>query len=311
MVKKKNVLKLHFSDKDRFCKVARALSVPARVDILNLLKQNHIVNVKEIAKELGLPHSTTSLHVGVLEEAGLVSCEKMAGIHGTVKMCSPEHDSIYFTLSDDEKNEPATHVQHATLGSYSATGDVVSPCGVASISGPIGVYNDARAFYLPERIHAQVLWLLSGWIEYRFSFLPLAEAELEYLEFSFEACCQANSGENWESEIQVDINSISLGKTMCYCEAQGRRGLLNPRWWPDVATQHGKLFRWRVNDEGTYLNGEKVSDVSLETLHLNQDDFISMKIIVPKNDQYSGGVNLFGSQFGDYPQGIVMTAGYK
>lgn len=97
------MLKLHISDKDQFCAVARALSVPARVDILELLRQNHIMNVKEIAKTLNIPHSTASLHIGILEEAGLIRCEKMAGIHGTVKMCSPQHNSVLLSLANGKK----------------------------------------------------------------------------------------------------------------------------------------------------------------------------------------------------------------
>ena len=305
------MLKLHISDKDQFCAVARALSVPARVDILELLRQNHIMNVKEIAKTLNIPHSTASLHIGILEEAGLIRCEKMAGIHGTVKMCSPQHNSVLLSLANGKKNEPATMVQHVTLGSYSTASNIKAPCGLASVSGPIGTYNDARAFYLPERIHAQVLWALRGQLEYRFSFLPLAETELEYLEFSFEACSQASFGENWASGLELEVNGKDLGKTVCYCQARGRRGLLNPKWWPDVATQHGTLFRWQVTEKETSLDGKKTSAVTLKDLKLDQGDYISVKIIMPQNGHYAGGVNLFGSQFGDYPQGIAMTAGYK
>ncbi len=52
--------------------ILRALTHPLRLEILNFIDQNTMVNVKSIYKELGLKQSITSQHLQILRKTGLV-----------------------------------------------------------------------------------------------------------------------------------------------------------------------------------------------------------------------------------------------
>ncbi len=55
-----------------FIKVMKALSDPGRVKIIKML-QKRVMCVCEIQEALGVAQSTTSKHLKILEEAGLIS----------------------------------------------------------------------------------------------------------------------------------------------------------------------------------------------------------------------------------------------
>ena len=49
--------------------------------------------------------------------------------------------------------------------------EVHPTCGLVGASGTIGMFDDARSFYEPERVDAQLLWFHHGWVE-----LPVSES---------------------------------------------------------------------------------------------------------------------------------------
>lgn len=58
-----------------FMKVMKALSDPSRVKIMKML-QKRVMCVCEIKEALGVAQSTTSKHLKILEEAGLITFHK-------------------------------------------------------------------------------------------------------------------------------------------------------------------------------------------------------------------------------------------
>ncbi len=72
----------------------RALSVPARVDMLRLLCSKGPLNVNEIARALELPQSTVATGIMILEEAGLVETKAAKARKGYQKICSALYDEI-------------------------------------------------------------------------------------------------------------------------------------------------------------------------------------------------------------------------
>lgn len=304
-------LTLDLLDLDTASQIARALSVPKRLEILRLLSQKNVMSVNEISQTLGIPLSSTSVHINILEEAGLINCERMSSIHGAVKMCSRRRSGILFHLCEDPPQRTKQFVQSMPIGAYSQAESINEPCGLASRLGPIGVYNIPSCFHLPERLDAQVLWLQSGSLCYHFSPLLDATIEPEYLELSFEVCNNAHlEAAVWESELRVFINGHMLGSSTCSCDKEGRRGKLNPSWWPDVATQYGELQKWRVTQTGTYLQDKKISSVRLKDLQLSGAQRINVLLHVPSGPGDCSGINLFGSGFGDYNQAIQLVIGY-
>ncbi|MBR5288610.1 MAG: helix-turn-helix domain-containing protein [Clostridia bacterium] len=305
-------LTLNLLDLDVASQIARALSAPKRLEILRLLSQKNVMSVNEISQTLGIPLSSTSVHINILEAADLISCEKMSSIHGAVKMCSRKRSGILFNLCEAPPQRIKQFVQSMPIGAYSQAEAIHEPCGLASRVGPIGVYNLPSCFHLPERLDAQVLWLQSGSLCYHFSTLLDASIDPEYLELSFEICNNAQlEAPVWENELRVYINGQLLGSSTCSCDNEGRRGKLNPSWWPDVATQYGELQKWRVTKNGTYLQDKKISGVRLQDLQLVGSPRINVLLNVPRDNGDYSGINLFGTGFGDYNQAIQLIIGYQ
>lgn len=292
-------------------KIARALSIPQRIKILELLSEKNVMSVNQIAVALNLPISSASMHVSVLEDAGLVSCERMSSIHGTMKMCARKVGAIQFHLRHDVPRNIKHFNQELPLGAYSAALDVTKPCGLASMYGPIGVYNRPECFFMPERLEAQMIWLKSGTLTYEFSTFLDRDIDVEALELSFEACAQARMHDEWKTEILVSVNGKCLGSCTCTCDANGRRGTFNPDWWPDVATQHGDLLKWRVTKDGVYLRDQRLSDVTLNDLNLSKCEKVSVQLRIPSTNENASGLNLFGTGFGNYNQAIGLSIAYR
>jgi predicted transcriptional regulator len=127
--------------------------------------------------------------------------------------------------------------------------------------------------------------------------------------FSFEACSEAPGYNNdWPSDITVWINGHEVATFHCSGDFGGKRGIYNPDWWPDSSTQYGELHHLEITQEGCFGNGRKSSDINLEALGVTESEFISFKIGVKKDAEYMGGINIFGEQFGNFKQNIIMTA---
>lgn len=290
--------------------VMYALANEDRLRILQLLGEA-TVNVQQIACSINLPISTTSSHIRILEDAGLVGSVLVPGKHGAMKMCFRLKDYIGLNLLDDNIDKMNTLLIKMPLGGYSRVYGIIPTCGLASLSSAIGEYDNPDSFYLPDRFNAQILWFKLGYIEYQFGALNLKKIKITALELSFEACSEAPMYRNkWESDIDVAINGQSLGIWTCEGDFGGRRGLLNPCWWPEMMTQYGQLVAWRVDEEGTWLNNTVYSPVTIEQLALKNQDCITVTIGVSPSAEHTGGMNLFGESFGDYPQAIHLKLKY-
>ncbi|MEG0767159.1 MAG: helix-turn-helix domain-containing protein [Clostridia bacterium] len=309
--KESGYLVLSIDQPEQLCRVARAFSSPKRLEILQLLGTNNIMNVNEIAKAIHLPISSAAMHICTLEEAGLITCAKQPSFRGTMKMCTREKNEIVFQLNEAGATMQRIAMQQLPIGAYSMANGIAPSCGLASHNAPIGVYNNPRSFHLPERLNAEILWFRNGYLEYQFSMLSMEEIDVHWLEISFEACSQAPSEMAvWQSDVRVSINGHLLGTHTCTCDSQERRGTFNPAWWPNVATQHGELLTWRVDADGSSLQKERVGDTCLQDLALTEQDMIAVRIEAPSVQDRQLGINVFGNHFGDYNQGIGLQVGY-
>jgi predicted transcriptional regulator len=66
------------------------------------------------------------------------------------------------------------------------------------------------------------------------------------------------------------------------------------------------LKAFRITRDGTYVDGMKISPVSLKDLDLENHRSIRFRISVREEARHPGGVNIFGRGFGNYDQDIVM-----
>ena len=304
-------ISLSLSQIERLCPVAKALSSPMRVKMISLLAVR-AMNVNELAEALDLPVSTAALNVRQLEEAGLIHTEIQPGIRGAMKLCSRRVESVSMRLTPETEAGMSALTLQLPIGSYSSAEGIEPECGMVSEHAWIGETNAPRSFYHPDRLRAQMLWLRSGCLEYRFSLGEVDPAQVEWLEFSMEISSNAPLyRENWKSDIFVCVNGCTLGTWTSPGDYGGRRGRLNPSWWSDTSSQFGLLKTWRVENSGSTLDGDPISPVTIRDLALTGSDYIALRIGVSPEAQYVGGLNLFGEKFGDYAQGIVMRVGYE
>ncbi len=307
------MLELSFNDPDKLVLVSHALSTRSRVDILRLLSSRKM-NVVEIAEALQLPVSTVANNVKVLEAAKLINTELLPASRGAMKVCSRNYDDIHIGFNVEKavpKGAVRVYEMEMPIGHYSDC-EVHPTCGMANADGMIIREDEPASFYHPKRVGAQIIWFRKGYIEY---LLPLElppNARVESLELSMEMCSEApNYDNNWPSDISVWVNGAEIGTWTSPGDFGDRRGKLNPPWWLDWTTQYGLLKTWRVDEEKTTLDMNKVSDVKLSDLKLTHRPNVRLRIGVKEGAIHQGGVNLFGRQFGDHEQDIVMKVHYS
>ena len=303
-------INLSLNEIERLCPVAKALSSPLRVRMLALLSSRSM-NVNEIADALSMPVSTAALNVRQLEESGLIYTEIQPGIRGAMKLCSRRVDSVSMRLVPELQDGVSALTLSLPIGSYSSAQDIRPECGIVSEHAWIGESNAPRTFYHPDRFNAQMLWFESGELEYRFSLGEISPDQVESLEFTMEVSSNAPMyRDDFKSDIFVSVCGHELGVWTSPGDYGGRRGRFNPSWWSDTSSQYGLLKTWRIDEYGSTLDGTALSSVKLSDLHLDQQDYISLRIGVHADAQHVGGLNLFGEKFGDFAQGIVARIGY-
>lgn len=287
----------------------KALDSLNRIRILRYLS-DRVASVNDIATALDLPASTAALHVETLEEAGLIRTELEPASRGLRKVCARMYDRIVLDLPiADQPREQAVELT-MPIGAF-VDCQVTQTCGLASENGLIGLLDDPASFYEPMRLEAQILWFHQGYVEYRFPNRLPAGAQPESLRLSMEICSEAPLyNTDWPSDISVWINGTEVGTWTSPADFGGERGRLTPEWWTPRNTQYGLLKVWHVGDHESAVDGMRVSGVTIGDLKLADSSFISVRIGVAADAEHVGGLNLFGSRFGNYPQDLVLRIGY-
>lgn len=291
--------------------VCKALSSEVRLKILELLT-DYPKNISDLATLLGIPMSTMTTHIRLLEQANIISVSSLPGSRGTQKRCSLAVNYIQMTLNEPQASQYSTAnliaSEEMPIGNYFDY-EVTAPCGIISYEDSLIPADDPSRFSSPERIKAQLIWLTTGYLEYRF---PLDAAypfrsDVERIEFSFEVCSETfGYNEFWHSDVSVWINNHEIGYIECPGDHGGRRGFLNPEWWSNANTQYGDLATIIITKNGCTINSHTTEEFNVSTLHIGEGSYVSLKLGVKKDAQFSGGMNLFGEKFGDHPQAIIM-----
>lgn len=289
--------------------LGKALSSTIRLEMLNLLYEKGMI-IGDIAKELDLPASSAAFHLRILEQAGLIHMEEQPGSRGLTKYCTLEVD--YFTMNLVKQSADQTEVFHAELpvGAFSSC-NVFPTCGLRSIDGPIGNEDREYCFYYPERMKAGLLWSSAGFVEYKFANGVPQGRNVKKLSVVLELCAEAPGyKEDWKSDISFWVNGIECGMWTSPGDYGARRGRYTPANWTTGRTQYGDLINIEITQKGTYINQEKVSEISISQLELTKESFITIKIGNKEDAKHIGGFNLFGKGFGDYDQDILLTVEY-
>lgn len=294
--------------------VLRGLASPVRISILKLLHMEGAMNGNDIATRLDLPQSTVSTNIQLLEAAGLIRTETRKARKGNQKICHSLFDEVLVMFKEDIARPPSTAIEVAMpLGLYTSY-EVSAPCGMCSTEGIIGLLDVPDTFLSPERMKTGLMWFTRGFVEYQFpNNARLSGREVAEIEVSFELSSEVpGTAADWPTDITLAINGIAIGTFMAVGDFGDKRGVYTPDWWKLKGSQYGMLKSWRVTPSGTYVDGVKISPVSIGDLDLGQHHSIRLRIEVLDNARHPGGINIFGRGFGNYDQDIVLrlqTAG--
>ncbi|OPX45747.1 bacterial regulatory protein, arsR family [Ruminiclostridium hungatei] len=289
---------------EKWLPVYEALGSDVRIKIINLLAENPL-NIKQLAQHLGLSSAIVTMHVRKLEGAGIIRSERKS-IDGSVqKLCHLAVDSIEIAFPVKQANIRNYHEFSMPIGHYSDF-RATPTCGIATPEKVIGQFDDPRYFLNPERVNAGILWFTEGYVEYRIPNFLLSVQQPEELEISMELGSEAPGvNNNWPSDITFFLNDHKLGFWTSPGDFGYSRGKYTPEWWSLQVGQYGLFKAIRINHSGTYIDGLKVSDISLSTLDIRQK-YWTFRIAVLPDAINAGGVTLFGKGFGNYSRDIMF-----
>lgn len=302
---------LELKNEKAIIELFKAVGSTSRMKIIEVL-QTEDMNLNQISQILDMPASSVTVNIKKLEESGLIETEYKPGSHGSQKICSLNYDKILVHLPGSRELKDENLIETSMpIGNYKDF-EVHPTCGLASEKGVIGVLDDVKSFLNPNHIHAQILWFGKGYVKYVFPNELPNDSEPTKLELSMEICSETSDyNEDWPSDITIWINGQEIGTWTSPGDFGERRGLLNPDWWYFDQTQHGLLKIWKIDENGTYIDGKKLSDTTIDELEIEKEDFIELKIGVKENARNVGGMNLFGRKFGNYRQDIMLRYRYK
>lgn len=287
----------------------KALSSDVRLDILNMLLKYKQLNMNELADKLKLTNGAITMHIKKLEECGLVTTTNITGKHGLQKICSIHEDKIVIDMYSI--NNDKSYDIDLCIGHYSSY-EILPTCGIATKDKLIGEVDNPSYFADPERINADILWFTKGYIEYRIPNYLKPNEVFSELQISMEISSEAPGICNiWPSDIHFSINNLDVGKWTSPGDYGDSKGLLTPSWWFANWNQYGLLKLLSINKSGTFIDGLKISDVTLDDLNLTYKSDILLKLSVPENTEHIGGLTLFGKNFGNYNQGLHVRLVYN
>lgn len=296
------------ADHELIAKVGRALSVPERVQIMkSLLCASK--SIAEISQELDIPASSISRHINVLAEAGLVYVMYKPSLKGHTKYCSQAILELCVSMEPITVNqEKKGYTVEMPIGMFSDC-RIKAPCGMTGVEEYVEAVDDPNVFFSPRRVEAECIWFDQGFISYHFPTDFPRDGQYSSITFSFEVCSETMYYNNeWESDITVCINQKEVLTFTSEGDFGGRRGKYTPLYWPVTSTQFGILKRITVDDKGVWEDNLLISDkVKFADLRIGEESMIRLDIGVKDDAEHKGGVNLFGRNFGDYAQSILMT----
>lgn len=285
----------------------KALSSDVRIDIIDLLTKHTQLNMQDIASELNLSSGTITMHIKKLTDCGLVEVSSIPGKQGIQKLCYLPKDKLIIDIG----METVEHSYEAeiSVGHYSAF-KAVPTCGLATKDKIIGEVDDPRYFADPDRINSQIIWFTQGYLEYHLPNYLKADENFEEIQVTMELSSEAPGVcTNWPSKIHFSINGMELGFWTSPGDFGLQKGILTPSWWFPNWNQYGLLKLLSINDFGTFIDGLKISDITLKDLQLNYKSDLLFKIAVPDGDV--GGLTIFGNDFGNYRQGLHVRVLYS
>ncbi|KAB8127852.1 ArsR family transcriptional regulator [Gracilibacillus oryzae] len=288
--------------------VYEALASEVRIQIIHLLSRNKM-NIKELSSSLGISSPIVTKHIEKLEKAGIIRTEKIPGKSGLQRISILKIDHIEINFPKKIYHSFATYETSVPVGHYTDY-FVLPTCGIATSKDFVGPVDDSKYFMDPKRMDARILWFTQGFIEYKTPNFLKSGDELQQFDISFEISSEFPfSNEVWPSDITFSLNDIELGTWVSPGDFADTRGKFTPEWWPSNINQYGLLKTIRITTHGTYMDGEPLSDVTINDLDTKTDGW-KLRVEVKEDAENIGGVTLFGQGFGNHDQDINFKLYY-
>lgn len=300
---------LHITSLDDGIEIFKALGSDVRIQILNILLENSNMSMKDLAARLNITNGALTGHIKKLESCGLITTSAESVVHGNQKICSVHWERIIIDLEKQVEDENVYNTE-VKIGHYSNY-DITPTCGLASSKALIGEVDDARYFEHPDRYNAEILWFTNGFVEYVIpNFIPGFQ-KITQISITMELSSEAPGvNSDWPSDIEFYLNDKPLGCWTSPGDFGDVKGLFTPTWWPENWNQYGLLKLLVINRKGTFIDGLKISDVTINDFNLDYRSNIRFKLGVDENATHKGGLTLFGKSFGNYGQDINVAISY-
>lgn len=301
---------LHIKSLDEGLDLFKALGSDIRVEIIKILISNRGMNMNELASHLQITNGALTSHIKKLEECGIVTVSSESPGHGNQKICSVHLDKILIDLdtTDDSKNVFQTELNVGHFSDY----NILPTCGLSTPSSIIGEVDDSRYFAHPDRYNADILWFTRGYVEYNIpNFIPVSQ-KIDQITISAELGSEApGSNSIWPSDISFYLNDTWIGMWTSPGDFGDVKGIFTPDWWYPNWNQYGLLKLIVINKKGTFVDGLKVSDVSILQFDLTYKSQLKFKFAVDDTAKHIGGLTIFGKSFGNYNQNINIRINFS
>lgn len=301
---------LHIKSLDEGLELFKALGSDIRIDIIKLLLANHNMNMNELASALSITNGALTSHIKKLEDCGIISISSESGGHGNQKNCTVCLDKILVDMTP-QGDDDSVYKTNIKVGHYSNF-SIFPTCGLASSSSLIGQVDDARYFTHPDRYQADIVWFTKGYVEYIIpNFIP-ASQKIDQLTITAELGSEAPGVNNsWPSDIYFYLNDVCIGTWTSPGDFGDIKGIFTPDWWLPNWNQYGLLKLLVVNKAGTFIDGLKISEVSIHDFNFDYRSTIRFKMEVSDSAKHVGGLTIFGKTFGNYNQDISVRINYS
>lgn len=303
---------LHVKNLDEGLEIFKALGSELRINIIKLLQENHEMNMNELATSLGITNGALTSHIKKLEESGIIQVMTERGSHGNQKVCKVAVDKIVVDVESEENEEDQNiYNTEVKVGHYSDY-DVYPTCGLATSQAIVGEVDDPRYFSHPDRINAGILWFTKGYIEYMIPNLLPSATKIDQITVSLEISSEAPGINNdWPSDISILLNDVKIGTWTSPGDYGDVQGIFTPDWWFPNWNQYGLLKMIVINKKGTFVDGLKISNVTINEFNLDYKSTVRFKFEIEEDAKNVGGITIFGSEFGNYNQEIKVRIAYS
>lgn len=303
---------LHVKNLDEGLEVFKALGSELRINIIKLLQENHEMNMNELATSLGITNGALTSHIKKLEESGIIQVMTERGGHGNQKICKVAVDKIVVDVESEETEEDQNIYNTEVKVGYYSDYNVYPTCGLATSKAIVGEVDDPRYFSHPDRINAGILWFTKGYIEYMIPNLLPSATKIDQITVSLEISSEAPGINNdWPSDISIFLNDVKIGTWTSPGDYGDVQGIFTPDWWFPNWNQYGLLKMIVINKKGTFVDGLKISDVTINQFNLDYKSTVRFKFEIEEDAKNIGGITIFGSEFGNYNQDIKVRIAYS